>query len=316
MKLIHVFVVFSALLASLAVLQTPTFVLVFLAVTFMYVGFSESWNLVGGYIGYLSLGHGALFGVSAYTVAILWNFYKISPLITPFIGAFFAMLVAICIGYPTLRLRGYYFALATLSLPLIASGLVNSFPDVTLAGRGIPNVSPPEIAFLLRPNAYYAMFLGYMILCVLIAYKVENSKFGHGLMAIREDEDAAAVCGINATKMKVEAFMLSGFLTGIAGGLFASYLTYVSPSSVFGILLSVTPVLMTILGGRGRWIGPVIGAITLDLLRNYISYSVLSVLNSLVLGVVLIVIVLLAPKGIYGVITQGVMRYVGRKGHS
>jgi len=249
-------------------------------------------------------------------VAILWHFQKISPLITPFIGAFFAMLIAICIGYPTLRLRGYYFSLATLSLPLIASSLVVSFPDVTLAGRGIPNIFAPEIPFGLRPQAYYLMFLGYMIVCVLIAYKIERSKFGRGLTAIREDEDAAAVCGIDATKLKVEIFMLSGFLTGIAGGLFASYLTYVSPSTVFGILLSVSPVLMTILGGKGYWIGPVIGAFTLDILRNYVAYGVLSVLNELVLGVVLVVIVLLAPKGIYGVITEGVMRNARRKGHS
>jgi branched-chain amino acid transport system permease protein len=155
-----------------------------------------------------------------------------------------------------------------------------------------------------------------MVACVLIAFKAENSKFGRGLIALRDDEEAAAVCGINGTKLKVEAFMISGFLTGIAGGLFASYLTYVSPSAVFGIILSVTPVLMTILGGRGRWIGPVIGGITLDLLRNYISYSVLSVLNELVLGLVLIVIVLLAPSGIVGVINEVILKNARRKGHS
>jgi branched-chain amino acid transport system permease protein len=309
------FLVFSIVLAILAFAQTPTFVLVFLAIAFMYVGFSESWNLVGGYMGYLSLGHGALFGVSAYTVAILWTFYKFSPLVSPFIGAFFAMLIAMVIGYPTMRLRGYYFALATLTLPLIAEGLVLSFPSVTAGGEGIPNIFPPGVPFDLRPHFYFGIFLVYMIACVLIAYKVESSKFGRGLVALRDDEDAAAVCGINGTRLKVEAFMISGFLTGIAGGLFASYLTYVSPDAVFGIILSVTPVLMTILGGRGRWIGPVIGAILLELLRYYISYNVLSVLDELVLGIVLIVIVLLAPKGILGV-TEGVLRNAGRKGHS
>jgi branched-chain amino acid transport system permease protein len=316
MKLIYAFLAFSVLLAILTFVQTPTFVLVFLAITFMYVGFSEAWNLVGGYMGYLSLGHGALFGVSAYTVAILWTAYHFSPLLSPFIGAFFAMLIAMVIGYPTMRLRGYYFALATLSLPLIAQGLVLSFPQVTSGGQGIPNIFPPEIPFALRPNFYYGIFLAYMIGCVLIAYKIETAKFGRGLVALRDDEDAAAVCGINGTRLKVEAFMVSGVLTGIAGGLFASYLTYVSPSGVFGILLDVTPVLMTILGGRGRWLGPVIGGITLDLLRNYVSYSVLSVLDELVLGIVLIIIVLIAPKGILGVITEVTQRFARRKGHS
>jgi branched-chain amino acid transport system permease protein len=316
MKSIYWFLVFSILLAIFAFVETPAFVLVFLAVTFMYVGFSESWNLVGGYMGYLSLGHGALFGVSAYTVAVLWALYRFSPLVSPFIGAFFAMLIAMVIGYPTMRLRGYYFALATLSLPLIAQGLVLSFPQITAGGQGIPNIFPPGIPFTLRPNFYYGIFLAYMVACVLIAFKAENSKFGRGLIALRDDEEAAAVCGINGTKLKVEAFMISGFLTGIAGGLFASYLTYVSPSAVFGIILSVTPVLMTILGGRGRWIGPVIGGITLDLLRNYISYSVLSVLNELVLGLVLIVIVLLAPSGIVGVINEVILKNARRKGHS
>jgi branched-chain amino acid transport system permease protein len=316
MKSMYGFLLISILLAIFAFVQTPPFVLIFLAITFMYVGFSESWNLVGGYMGYLSLGHGALFGVSAYTVAILWASYKFSPLISPFIGALFAMLIAMVIGYPTMRLRGYYFALATLALPLIAQGLVLSVPAITAGGQGIPNIFPPEIPFNLRPHFYYGTFLAYMFACVVIAYKAENSKFGRGLVALRDDEDAAAVCGINGTRLKVEAFMVSGFLTGIAGGLFASYLTYVSPSAVFGIILSVTPVLMTILGGRGRWLGPVIGGITLNLLSNYISYSVLSVLNELVLGVVLILIVLMTPKGILGVVSDVIMRNARRKGNS
>lgn len=304
MQFFKAFLISSAILALIAFFPVPKFVYILLAITFMYAGYSESWNIVGGYTGYLSIGHGALFGGGAYIVALLWYHFEISPLITPFLAGFVSMLIAICIGYPTMRLRGFYFALATLSLPIIMAGLVNGFPEITLAGRGISNIYAPEIPFEVKPEAYYLLFLLYMIICTLISYKIENSKFGIGLFAIREDEDAAIACGVNATKLKVEAFMISGFLTGLAGGLFSSYLTYVSPVAMFSIILSVSPVLMSILGGKETYIGPIIGAFTLDLLRNLMAYAFLSVLNELVLGIILIIIVLIFPQGILGVILK------------
>lgn len=289
-------------MALVVFLPAPIFWYTVLAVTFMYAGLSESWNIVGGYAGYTSLGHGALFGVSAYLVALLWHYLGVSPLITPFLGGLIAGAIAIGIGYPTMRLRGYYFALATLSLPIISEGIIVSFPYVTLGGRGISNIYAPEIPFEIRPQAYYLLFLLYMVVCAIIAHKIEGSKFGTGLVAIREDEEAAVMCGVNGTKLKVEAFIISGFLTGIAGGLYSSYLTYISPSSTFGILVSVTPVLMCILGGKETWLGPIIGAFTLDLVRQYVSYTVLSVLNTLIFGAVLVVVMLLAPQGIIGLL--------------
>jgi branched-chain amino acid transport system permease protein len=280
----------------------------------MYAGYSESWNIVCGYTGYGSMGHGALFGLSAYLVALLWHYFGLSPLVTPFLGGLAAAGFAAVIGYPTMRLRGYYFSLATLSLPMISQAVILGIPSITLGGFGVSNVYALEIPFELRSQAYYSIFLVYMVACGLIAYKLERSRFGVGLVAIRENEDAAVACGVNSTRLKTTAFMISGFLTGVGGGFFSSYLTYISPDSVLGLLMSVSPVLMVILGGRGVWLGPIIGAFSLDLARQYVAYNVLSVLNTAIFGAILIVIMLLAPGGMFGLLTKrGMLRSVRRK---
>jgi len=299
------FLIVTLLLGLITILPAPTFFFVALATAFLYAGYSESWNIVGGYAGYTSLGHGALFGLSAYFVALLLQHFGTSPLLTIPLGGLLCIIIAIIIGYPTMRLRGYYFALATLSLPIIFGAVVVSFPDITLGGRGVSNIYITEIPFELRPQIYYMIFLLYMAVCATVAYMVERSKFGMGLVAIRDDEVAAEACGINTTKLKVEAFIISGFLTGIAGGFYGTYLTYISPSTAFGILPSIIPVLMAILGGRNTWLGPIIGGIVLDLLRQYISYTFPGVLNTLIFGGILIIFTILFPEGVVGMIKKG-----------
>jgi branched-chain amino acid transport system permease protein len=294
------FVLTMAVLGMLPILPLPAFFFNVLAITFMFAAMSDSWTLIGGYTGYMNIGSAAFFGIGAYTTAILLQSYHLSPLLTAPVAGIFAVSLALVVGIPTLRLRGSYFALATLTLPLLMSDLFVALPDFTGGGRGIMNLHLPGVRVGLEPQVFYVSFFSLMIIAMLVAYAVENSKFGLGLMAIREDEDAARMCAVDATKLKNIAFMISAFFIGVAGGLYTPYLSYVNPSLAFDILITISPVLMAIFGGKGTWIGPIIGAFILDLVRQYLSFLILSEMNTLVFGLMLIAVMMLMPNGIIG----------------
>jgi branched-chain amino acid transport system permease protein len=284
----------------LPILPLPAFFFNVLAITFMYAAMADSWNVIGGYTGYMSIGSAGFFGVGAYTTALLLQGYGLSPILTAPVAGIFAVGLALIIGLPTLRLRGSYFALATLTVTLLLGDLFVGLPEITGGGRGIMNLHIPNLTVGLEPQVFYMSFFTLMIITIVVAYAVENSKFGLGLMAIREDEDAARMCAVNAPKLKNMAFMISAFFIGVAGGLFTPYLSYVNPSLAFNILITISPVLMAIFGGKGSWMGPIIGAFILDIVRQYLSFLILSELNTLVFGLMLIVVMILMPQGILG----------------
>ena len=300
--------ILSILIVALAVFPLfpfpgSSFVLRILAVTFMYVVMAESFNWVGGYTGYVSLGNAAFFGIGAYTTAMFVKYYHLSPLYTFFLGGILAMGLAWGIGYRTLKLRGAYFTLTTLGVTLLLGQLFMSLEDITGAGRGIWNVRFPELTSAQEPTAFYLIFLALMVVTMILSYRIENSCLGLRLMAIREDEDAAVSLGVEADKLKLTIFAWSAFFMGLAGGIYAPFLAYINPDIAYGILMTVTPLLMTILGGMGSWLGPVIGAFILDLSRQYLSFLIMSELNLLVFGVILIIVVLVMPGGIVGFVT-------------
>lgn len=297
-------------LALLPIFPIPAFFFNVLAITFMYAAMSDSWNLIGGYAGYMNIGSAGFFGVGAYTTALLLQGYGLSPILTAPVAGIFAVGLALVIGLPTLRLRGSYFALATLTLTLLLGDLFIGLPEITGGGRGIMNLHIPGVAVGSEPQVFYICFFTLMIITIAVAYAVENSKFGLGLMAIREDEDAARMCAVNAPKLKNVAFMMSAFFIGVAGGLFTPYLSYVNPSLAFNILITISPVLMAILGGKGTWMGPIIGAFTLDLVRQYFSFLILSELNMLVFGVMLIAVMIVMPQGIIGFLRGRKLTYL------
>ena len=296
-----IFLVSGLFLLVLTVLPVGTLYLRVLAIVFMYACLAQSWNWIGGYAGYAAFGNVGFFGIGAYTVGILLRDFGLSPFVTTILGGGFAALLALVIGYPALKLRATaYFSLVTMGVALLLSNVFLAIPSVTGAGRGIPNIHIPGLPIDLKVQVFYVIFLALMLVVFAITHKIEHSKFGYSLLAIRENEDAALACGINAAKTKLIAFALSAFFTGVVGGYYAVYISWINPGSAFSLMISVSPVVMCIFGGKGTWIGPLVGASAIELLRQFLSFTVSSELNLVIYGVVLVVAVIVIPKGIVG----------------
>lgn len=262
----------------------------------MYAVFALSWNIVGGFAGYPSFATAAFFGLGAYATGILMN--KGVPLMLA-LGAslVFCLLLAAALGAVLLRLRGHYFAIASLSLVEVFRELVNNATDLTGGGMGlnIPLISGSSV----MSDAtffFYAMW-GLLLITAITVVVVAGSKLGFGLNCIRQNETAASMVGLNATLYKAIAFGLSACFVGAAGGLYAAWVHYIDPSDVFDILYSVKPIVMALMGGLGSPLGVVCGAFLYLGLeevvwRNYIQ------IHSGVLGVLIILLLLFLPHGL------------------
>jgi branched-chain amino acid transport system permease protein len=265
---------------------------------FMQVTLAQSWNLLGGYTRYLSLGHVTFFGVGAYTSAICLNDYGVSPFLTAPLGGILAAFLALIIGYPSLRLRGPYFSVTTLSIAFLAQvAAFNSTPMGGGYGIQLPSLPLPiwqtEVVF-------YFVFLAMAAVVVWCARRMERSRTGLALLAIRNDEDAAEVFGVDVVRVKLKTFVASAFFPGVAGGVFAYQISYIDPHSAFDIGLSIDMLLMTMLGGAGRWAGPIVGATVVYLLSQTLSFVIPSELNRVVFGLTLVLVVFSMPRGIIG----------------
>lgn len=258
----------------------------------MYVALAESYDILGGFMGYMNLGHIVFFGIGAYSFGILAN--RGLPLPAAFLlGAFPAALVAALLAVPFFRLRGFYFAVATLGLVGIFQVLATNLAWLTGGYRGL-RIEPGDHTL----TAYY----GFVVLAgatVLVAYRISRSRFGLAMRSIREDEDAASVFGINTFRYKFAALILSAFLAGVAGEIYLWFLTFLDPRGVFGLDLGLTPIVMALLGGTGTVIGPIIGAgIVVGLeeaLLTRITYF-----HRFLFGVILVAVGIFMPTGIAG----------------
>jgi branched-chain amino acid transport system permease protein len=229
-----------------------------LTTLFMMVALTQAWNILGGYGGYLNFGMAAFFGVGSYTVAILNFHFGWSPFATAWLGGLAAVLLALIIGIPSLRVRGVYFAIVTLVVGFLMQRLAFNIP-FTRGALGI-FITPLGLDPRRTEQLFYLVFLGMAVLAVLAAWLVERSRFGAALVAIREDEDAAGVLGVLTTRTKMNALALGAFMAGVLGGLFALRITFIDPDAAFDIHMSIDPVLMAMYGGAGTWQGPLIGA--------------------------------------------------------
>ncbi len=287
-----------ALLFVLPVFHPDIYYLSFGFMLFTYIALASSWNIIGGYAGYLSFGHAAFFGVGAYTVALLLINYGLSPFYTCILGGVFAAILAGLFGYPALRLKGPYFAVASLLLGLIMQIVVAnlSFTGGTV-GLWMPFL---RVSIFTNRAIFYEVMLGLALLIILISHWVEKSKFGLGLRAIREDEETAETMSVNPTKLKMQAIMLSAFLTGIIGGIFAYYRVYLLPDSMFATFLSIEIVTMALFGGSTSWLGPIIGATILTVLSEVMSgfLNIPSELSRIAYGVILILVIMFLPNGV------------------
>ncbi|MGB9080864.1 MAG: branched-chain amino acid ABC transporter permease [Desulfuromonadaceae bacterium] len=262
----------------------------------MWIGLAIAFDVLAGYTGYLNFGHGAFFGLGAYTTAILmmqahWPFALALPMggVLAGIGAFIA-------GLPTLRLKGAYFAIATWALSRAVQQMA-LIMDITGGPDGM------RLPSFLNPQFFYYLMLAIVaVTFALLWFLLERSPFGLKLKAIREDEEGAMALGLNPTKLKMQAFILSAVPTGILGGVYAYWITFIDPASTLGDLVSDQALVMVVFGGMGTLIGPVIGAVLIFAFKTlfWAYLSDFQLLYLIILGAVIALSVVFMPNGLWG----------------
>jgi branched-chain amino acid transport system permease protein len=289
----------TACLAALPWFAPPIYFISLLFNVFMYVTLASSWNLIGGYAGYLSFGHVAFFGIGAYTTAMLEKQFGLSPLWTVLstipAGAM-AFAVAVVVGYPCLRLRGPYFAVITLCFAFVVQLAVKNL-DILGGADGLW-LKSMDLPIGTSRSIMFELMLALMVITVFISARIAGSRFGAGLKAIKEDEEVAQTMAINAPRLKMQAFGLSAFFPGMAGGIYAYYLSYIDPHLVFDVNVSILIVLMSLFGGGKSWLGPVVGAVALSLINEGLSTFVKAEWARIIYGCLFIVVIIFMPDGI------------------
>lgn len=266
----------------------------------MWAGLAAAWNIIGGYAGYVSFGQVAFFGIGAYTTALLmqpdpnWNFFLTLP-----VGAAIAGLFASVIGWPTLRLRGAYFAIATWALAEALAQVTNAV-DFTGGSFGLSTPGNPNEAFF-----YYAMLVASALIYLLVWLVLERSRFGFKVKAVRDDEAAAQSLGINATAVKMQAFVLSAALPAVLGGIDAYWITFINPQSVLAGTITDQMVVMALVGGLGHPWGPAVGAALLFLIETWFTGRFGSSTGYIaMIGALVAATVLFLPDGIIGLLPR------------
>jgi len=274
-----------------------------LIMIFFWATLTASWNIIGGIAGQISLGHAAFFGIGAYTSTILYLKMGVSPWIGLLCGGLLAMVVASGISYPCFRLRGPFFTLATIAFGEVVSILASYFRELTGGAVGLLIPFKPSFWNLMFREKiwYYYIMLVLLLLVIFITYKIATSKMGYYLLSLREDEEAARAIGINTAKYKLYAVMVSAFFAGVAGVFYAQYILFIEPRTVFSAELSTQFALMSIIGGLGTVVGPILGAFILtplgEFLRAWLGGSY-SGLHIAIYGLILIIVVLMMPEGV------------------
>jgi branched-chain amino acid transport system permease protein len=289
----------AAVLAVLPLLGFSAYTLTFLTGLFVNVALAGAWTLLGGYAGYLSFGHVAFFGLGAYTTGMLLLGLGWSPFLTFPLGGLVAGVFALLIGYPTLRLRGPYFSVATLLVSFVllicvknteplggATGLFLPFPDVPIQTN--------------RAWFYWAMGGLAGLVTGALAW-VERSKLGAGLAAIRENEDVAETVGVDTAQLKMVALFLSAVFTGLVGGVYSYMRSYLSPEIAFDVERSILMFLMALFGGTGAWFGPLVGASILTVVGEALTVTLGGQTARIMYGLLLMIVILFLPNGVLGI---------------
>jgi branched-chain amino acid transport system permease protein len=282
-------------------------------VVLQYIVLSTAWNILG-YTGYVNFGTGAFFAVGAYSTVVLhklpellhdtWNLTIPSvpmPLMIV-VGGAVSGVIGFATGYLTLRLRGVFFAIATLALAIVVQTLIVNW-DYVGGSRGVYVIRPADAPLFGTYIQYlYSLMIILSVIAVGIARSIERSRLGLGFAAIRDDEQAAEAAGVPTLRLKLIATTLSGGLMGMAGAPLPYYVTYLDPASSFNLSYAVNAVAMPVIGGTISWVGPVIGAILLGTIQQLATVTISSALNLLIVGLLLIGFVIIAPNGIVGLV--------------
>jgi branched-chain amino acid transport system permease protein len=268
-----------------------------------YVG--QSWNVLTGYTGHISLGHALYIGIGAYATTFLAQTFGLTPWIGMFLGGFIAVAIALFLGFLGFRfgLRGVYLVIMTIAFAELARLAVSHIEALGSFTGIFLDFNPSFYNFQFRGNIpYYYIALGFMVASLIVVRLVEVSKVGRFIVAIREDEEAAQALGVNTFKYNMIAIAISAFMTSLAGAFYANYIFYLHPNSLFGISMSIELILRPIVGGLGTLFGPIIGSIILtplsEISRAYFAKGGLEGLHLILYGALAILVVLFMPKGI------------------
>lgn len=287
--------------------MSAVFVSHLIVMTLIYASLASAWNIIGGFGGQLSLGHAGFFGLGAYTSSLLYVDHEVSPWLGMPAGMVLGGVVALAIGIPTFRLRGPYYALATLALGMILFNLTVHFRDLTHGHTGLSIPFRPGFGTMTFVDRwpYILIAAGYLLLTVGVSAAIARARLGYQLAAVREDEQAARALGVDATRVKLIAATISGALAAGVGAVYSQYILFLTPESVLGIAVSIEIVVLVIVGGSGVVRGPILGALLLVpageiILKNF--GGALPGLHTLVYGLVVIAVVLAAPRGLDGLL--------------
>jgi branched-chain amino acid transport system permease protein len=303
------------------VLRSPTYLHI-LILLYFYAYLTTSWNLVGGFAGVLPLGHSVFVGIGAYVSTMLFLQWNVSPWLGMIAGALLATAVGLVLGLPTFKMRGAYFALATIAFGegfrVMAENIEKIGPFVLGATRGL-SIPPRNYGWanLLFPDKepYYYIILVMLVLVVLLTWAISRSKLGYYLNAGGEEPEAAMALGVNVARAKLQALAMSSFLTALAGTFYAQLTLFIYPKSVFSLDLSYEIAFIALIGGRGSIAGPILGALLLrpvsDFTRIYFGDK-LPGLHLVIFGAVLILVMLFQPRGLAEPLTRIMNRILDR----
>ncbi len=273
-------------------------------VVLQYVVLATAWNILGGYTGYVNFGTAAFFALGAYSSVALHKLVALPLPVLMVVGGAISGLVGLGTGYLTLRLRGVYFAIATLALAIVVQTLIVNW-DFVGGSRGAYIMRPQQVPIVGNYIEYlFLVMLALAVFAVVTARAIERSRLGYGFSAIRDDEVAAEAFGVPTLRLKLLATTLSGAFMGMAGAPLPYYVTYLDPASGFSLAYAVNAVAMPLVGGTTSWLGPLIGALLLGTIQQVATVTISSAVNLLIVGLLLVGFVIAAPNGIVGLIEK------------
>jgi branched-chain amino acid transport system permease protein len=280
-------------------------------VVLQYVVLSTAWNILGGYCGYVNFGTAALFALGAYSSVAIHKFHPVPIPALIVIGGAVSAVVGLGIGYLTLRLRGAFFSIATLALAVVIQTIITNW-DYVGGSRGAYIIRPQTAPLIGNYIQYlFLVMLALAVLSVAIARLIERSRLGYGFATIRDDEIAAEASGVPTLRLKLIATTLSGALMGMAGAPLPYYVGYLDPASGFNLAYAVNSIAMPVIGGTTTWVGPLIGAVLLGTLQQWVTVTISSAVSLLIVGLLLVAFVVVAPNGIVGLVRPLFARHKG-----
>lgn len=314
---VYVTLLLLSLLLIIPRISDSTFVTHIFVTICVFAALSTAWNIVGGYAGQLSLGHMMFYGIGAYTTALLIQHLGLSPWIGMWAGAALSAVVAIGIGYPSFRLRGPFFSLATIAFLEVIRLLAIHFHGLTGGSAGL--IVPLRLgwAWMIFQDKfnYLIIAFGLLLLTLIVSWTVRNARLGYYLTAVREREDAASAAGVNPTSVKLKAAVISAAMTSLVGSFHAMYTTFLEPATMFSLSTSIEVAMFSLIGGLGTVVGPLLGTVLVvpiaELARGWLGASA-NGLHGFVYGSVLVLITLTLPGGVVGTFGPAVGRVIDR----